>query len=252
MRMQLVSWLEVDAYLKQSTAIIMPIGSTEQHGPNGLIGTDALTAEMIAWKLGEDLGVMVAPTIAVGMAQHHLGFPGSMTLRPSTLIAVIQDMVNSLARHGFERFFFINGHGGNVATVTAAFSEIYAETSLQTAASNRPPLRCVLRNWYMGRRVGEISKEVFGDDEGSHATPSEVALTYYGYPEVGERLSKVPLDPPRAPDGDIYDADDYRRQFPDGRIGSNPSGATAEIGARILKAATADMIDDYRAFVAST
>lgn len=249
MRMQLASWQEVEAYLKQSTGIIMPIGSTEQHGPTGLIGTDALTSEMIAWRVGEAVGAMVAPTINVGMAQHHLGFPGSMTLRPSTLIAVVQDMVNSLARHGFERFFFINGHGGNVATVTAAFSELYAETSLKTAAANRPQVRCVLRNWYMGKRVGQISKEVFGDDEGSHATPSEVALTYFGYPEVGARLSKAKLDPARAPEGVIYDADDYRRQFPDGRIGSNPSGATAEIGERILEAAATELADDYRDFV---
>lgn len=249
MRMQLASWPEVEAYLKTSTGIVLPIGSTEQHGPNGMIGTDALTAEMIAWRVGEAVGAMVAPTINVGMAQHHLGFPGSMTLRPSTMIAVIQDMINSLARHGFERFFFINGHGGNVNTVNAAFSEIYAETSLKTAAANRPALRCVLRNWYMAKSVGEISKEVYGDDEGSHATPSEVALTYFGYPDDGARLAQVAIDPPRAPEGVIYDADDYRRQFPDGRIGSNPSLATPETGGRILEAAVAELAEDYRDFI---
>jgi creatinine amidohydrolase len=74
------------------------------------------------------------------MAQHHLGFAGSMTLRPSTLIAVLKDMVESLARHGFERFYFINGHGGNIATLAAAFSEIYATRSLG-AASNDPPVK---------------------------------------------------------------------------------------------------------------
>ena len=64
----------------RSQSIIIPIGSTEQHGPNGLIGTDALCAEAVAKGVGEKAEALVAPTISVGMAQHHLGFPGSMTL----------------------------------------------------------------------------------------------------------------------------------------------------------------------------
>ncbi len=249
MRLQLVTWSETEDYLKRSTGIIMPIGSTEQHGPNGFIGTDALCAELIGIEVGERTGAMVAPTISVGMAQHHLGFPGSMTLLPSTLIAVVRDMINSLAKHGFERFFFINGHGGNVATVTAAFSEVYAESSLGTAAANRPPVRCVLKNWYLCKAVGEISKELFGDDEGSHATPSEVALTYFGYPDAAARVSQAKLDPPRAPVGEIFDADDYRRQFPDGRIGSNPGGATPEIGQRLFEASVIELAADYQDFI---
>ena len=84
--------------------------------------------------------------------------------------------MQSLARHGFERFYFINGHGGNIATVTAAFSEIYAGRSLERG-SNAPSLKCKLRNWWESDKVKALSKELYGDAEGSHATPSEVAMT---------------------------------------------------------------------------
>lgn len=249
MRLQLSTWPEVETYLKASNGIIIPIGSTEQHGPTGFVGTDALCPELIARGIGERLDAMVAPTISVGMAQHHLGFPGSITLRPSTLMAVIQDIVNSLARHGFDRFFFLNGHGGNIATATAAFSEIYAESSLGTAGHNRPSLRCRLQNWWDCDGVKKISTETFGDAEGSHATCSEVSLTYYGYPDEGARVRRARLAPRIAPDGPIYDADDYRRRFADGRIGSDPSLATVEIGQRLYEVAIQEISDIYQDFL---
>ena len=252
MRLQLQTWQEVEAYLARSTGIIIPIGSTEQHGPTGFVGTDALCPELIAEGIGEARGVLVAPTISVGMAQHHLGFAGSVTLRPTTLIAVVVDTVNSLARHGFDRFIFLNGHGGNIATVSAAFSEVYAESSLGTAGHNRPSLRCTLKNWWDSAGVKALSAELFGDAEGSHATPSEVALTYYGYPEAGARVRQAELTPKLAPRGPIYDADDYRRRFPDGRIGSDPSLATPEIGERLYNAAVKDLGETYQAFLNET
>ncbi len=246
MQLQLQTWQEVDAYLQQSRGIILPIGSTEQHGPTGLLGTDSICAETIARGVGEAAGALVAPTIAVGMAQHHLGFSGSMTLRPSTLIAVLCDTVQSLARHGFERFFFINGHGGNIATVTAAFSEIYAARSL-SAAADAAPVRCRLRSWWQSREVLQLARELFGDGEGSHATPSEVSVTQFAYPEA---IKSAPLDPPVAPRGDFADAADYRRKFPDGRIGSNPALASPEAGRRLYDTAVATLAKDYSSWVA--
>ena len=105
------------------------------------------------------------------MSQHHLGFTGSVTLRPSTLIAVVGDVVHSLLRHGFERFLFINGHGGNVATVTAAFDEIYTAVSLRGDTS---PVRCKMEFWSSGPRCKALSAELYGDANGSHATAAEV------------------------------------------------------------------------------
>ena len=249
MKLQLRTWPEVEEYLKSSSGIIIPIGSTEQHGPTGFIGTDALCPEMLAGEIGQRLGVMIAPTISIGMAQHHLGFAGSVTLRPSTLIAVVCDVINSLSRHGFDKFFFLNGHGGNIATLSAAFSEIYAESSLGTAGTNRPSVRCCVENWWNHNSIRDISKKYFGDSEGSHATPSEVALTYYGYPEDGERVSKNILKPKIAPKGPIYDAADYRRRFADGRIGSDPSLASKHIGMELFEAAVQGLGKSFVEFV---
>jgi len=247
MLLQLATWPEVEAYLATSRSVIVPIGSTEQHGPNGMIGTDALTADAIAKGVAEATGALVAPVIAVGMAQHHMAFAGSMTLRPSTLIAVVRDCVVSLARHGFERFFFINGHGGNIATVTAAFSEIYAEASLG-AAGNRAGLKCVLRNWWENAAVRGLSKELYGNAEGGHATPSEVSVTWFLHPDAAKPMT---LDPPIAPHGGAFgDAHDYRRRFPDGRIGSNPGLSSVDAGKRIFDAAVEALTADYRSFAA--
>jgi len=247
MLLHLKTWPEVEDYLRRSRGIVVPIGSTEQHGPNGLIGTDAICAEVVARGLGEAAGALVAPTIAVGMAQHHLAFAGSMTLRPSTLIAVVRDRIASLARHGFRSFYFVNGHGGNIATLSAAFSEIYADASL-ASADNAPALRCRLRNWWQAPAVAALAKELYGDAEGSHATPSEVSLTWHAYPQAALPMA---LDPPVAPTGEFTDAADYRRRFPDGRIGSNPGLASAAAGARFYAAAVEALAEDYRTWLAA-
>lgn len=241
MKLQQATWPDVEAYLEHSDALVIPIGSTEQHGPNGLIGTDALCPEFIAAGMAEQ-GILVAPTLSIGMAQHHLAFPGSITLRPSTLMAVIGDLVGSLAGQGFRRFYFLNGHGGNIGTVQAAFGEIWSEFSLAGQPSH---LHLKLANWFAGRRVKELSAQLFGDAEGSHATPSEVSLTYYAFPEAAR---DVALNPQRAPDGEIREASDYRRNFPDGRIGSEPGLASAEHGEKLYQAALKDAMESWRTF----
>ncbi len=245
MELRFSTWQEVEAYLESSKAIVLPIGSTEQHGPNGLIGTDALCPEALALELGRQSGALIAPTISVGMAQHHLAFAGSITLMPSTLILVIRDTVNSLIQHGFERFYFLNGHGGNIATVNAAFSEIYAQTSLSKEPGESPRVRCRLRNWWEADGVMALSKELFGEADGSHATCGEVSLTQYAYPES---IKSAEMDPPIAPTGPIYDAADYRRRFPDGRIGSNPALANPEAGKALFETALRGITSDYTQF----
>ena len=246
MLLQHQTWQEVEAYLMRSKAIILPIGSTEQHGPNGLIGTDALCAEMIARGVGDAAEAMVGPTIGVGIAVHQMGFAGTMTVRPSTLIAIIHDYVLSLARHGFRSFFFINGHGGNIATVQAAFSEIYAAFEGAIGVRQDDELRCRLANWWDGKIMHDVAKEMFGDNEGSHATASEVAVTQYLFPDT---IKNAQLDPPKAPSGWFHGPADYRRRFPDGRIGSNPGLATPEFGKRLYDTSVPELAKTFTAFV---
>ena len=159
---------------------------------------------------------------------------------------VISDYVVSLSRHGFRRFFFINGHGGNVATLRAAFAEVYDRLGTLRGFED-VEIRCEVTNWYMVPAVYQLAKELYGDAEGSHATPSEVALTQYAYPEA---IKRVPLDPAIAPPGSgIYSAQDFRQRYPDGRMGSNPGLATPEHGQRFYEAAVPALVERYQGFL---
>jgi creatinine amidohydrolase/Fe(II)-dependent formamide hydrolase-like protein len=248
MRLHLQSWPEVEDYLTRSRGIVVPIGSTEQHGPTGLIGTDAICPEVIAVKAAQEAGFLVAPTFNVGIAQHHLGFPGTLTLRPSTMIAVIHDWVASLARHGFEHIYFFNGHGGNISTINAAFSEIYADHSLSAETRNRGPMKLKLANWWDYKSVMDFCRTRYGAGHGSHATPSEIAITQFAYPEAIKAVAEV--SPKIAPSGRFSDAQDYRAKFPDGRIGSDPTLADPADGEKLIDLSAAGLVADYKAFLA--
>lgn len=243
MLLSLSTWPEVEAQLSRSRAIVIPVGSTEQHGPTGLLGTDALCPEIIAREAqAADDSILVGPTFAVGMAQHHMAFPGTLTLRPSTFIAAVQDWTASLVAHGFERIYWLNGHGGNIATLEAAFDEIHAGHSL---AGRPSPITLKLRNWWELPGVMRLIGELFPSGHGGHATPSEVAVTQWAYPD---RIKTAELSPRIAPTGPIRDAQDYRARFPDGRIGSDPSLASPETGGVIVAKAVEGLVTEVGAF----
>ncbi|MSQ69989.1 MAG: creatininase family protein [Betaproteobacteria bacterium] len=254
MLLQHATWKEVETYLEHARGIVIPIGSTEQHGPIGLIGTDALTAESIAHRLAQTTGVLVGPTIALGVAQFNLAFPGTVSLRASTLMALIEDYVRSLARQGFTHFYFLNGHGGNIAPARAAFQDIYSAWSLGDAGGTA--VRCRLRSWWEYPAVDSLRRALYGAGEGLHATPSEVAITQHAQPGSArkttlgapERVSAAFL---RDHGGDNHwDADSHRQAFPDGRVGSDSALATPEHGKQLIEAAVEGAAADYRAFIA--
>jgi creatinine amidohydrolase len=254
MRLELQTSPKIGEYLRRSTGIVVPVGSTEQHGPTGLIGTDHLCPEAIARRFGAERNVLVAPTIAVGMSQFHLDFPGSMTLRPSTLMAVVLDYVASLARTGFTRLYFLNGHGGNVAPIRAAFQEYYAGLSLAGRDADAR-VRCKLKSWWELPAVDALRKKLYAEHEGFHGTPSEIAITQAAWPEA---IGEFELPPPESHgrndllehSGDNYfEAADYRRRFPDGRVISHSALARREHGEKLIAAGVADLAEDYAAFL---
>ncbi|QTN20210.1 creatininase family protein [Brevundimonas sp. AJA228-03] len=237
------TWPEIDTRVKATKTVVIPIGSNEQHGPTGLLGTDWLCPEIIAHAAERtDDSLVVAPTFNIGMAQHHLAFAGTISLRPSTFMAAITDWVSSLHRHGFERIYFLNGHGGNVATIEATFSELYAEWSF---VDEPAPFVLKLRNWWDLPGVNSLCNSIFPTGHGMHATPSEIAVTQAAYPD---RIKTAAYSPQIAPSGPIRDAADYRARFPDGRIGSDPAQASPEKGQRIIDAAVPALLKDVAAF----
>ncbi len=114
------------------------------------------------------------------MAQHHLDFPGAIAPRPSTFMAAIGDWTRSLAHHGFTKILYLNGNGGNVASIEAAFSELFGKASY---ASRRSGFACRLKNWWDLGGVMALTRKQFPVGHGSHATPSEIAVTQWADPD---------------------------------------------------------------------
>jgi creatinine amidohydrolase len=104
--------MQIAEYLEHDDRIVLPVGSTEQHGYLSL-GTDALLAERVSVEAAEPLGIPVLPVLPFGMAPYFARYPGSMSLRISTYIEVFRDLLDGLAGQGFRRIAVVNGHGGN-------------------------------------------------------------------------------------------------------------------------------------------
>ena len=123
-----MSWAEVEEFLKGSDMVIIPLGSIEQHGPHLPLGTDFLDALEMALLVAQQCEVVVAPALMVGYSEHHMGFPGTLTLSTDTLQQVIFEVAQALIRHGFQKIMLLNRHGGNNTAVSIALHRINHET----------------------------------------------------------------------------------------------------------------------------
>lgn len=112
---------------------IIPIGSTEQHGKNMTLNTDIKMAEAVAKAISKKMfpELIILPSIPVGISYHHMNFPGSMTISPTTMQSIIIDYIKSMQRHGVNSFILLNGHGGNQPTLSSIVNVIRYELEVK-------------------------------------------------------------------------------------------------------------------------
>jgi len=132
--LQEMTWPDVREYLKSSDMVIIPLGSTEQHGPHLPLGTDYYLATGALEKISARTGVVVAPILLVGYSEYHSGFPGTLSIKPDTMVQVLFESAQMLLKYGFRRLMFFNAHGGNNIVQQKIIHEINQETEAMAVA----------------------------------------------------------------------------------------------------------------------
>lgn len=166
---------EVEEYLKKNDTVLIPVGSTEQHGKHMAVDTDAYTAQEISLRVAEKTGVLVAPVISYGYSPHHMNFAGSVTLTFQTLVNVLKEVSGSLIHHGFKKLVIMNAHGGNTAPIRQALKEIEMETGVRVLSVMVYPMPGGFGS--EGTKVGE-------QEGGGHACEMETSVGL----ELGHRI----------------------------------------------------------------
>lgn len=159
MRVHDCNWKMLEEYLGHDDRIVLPIGSTEQHGYLS-VGTDAILAERVAVEAAEPLGVPVLPALPFGITPYFAAFPGSPSLRTTTYIAVIRDLLDSLFGQGFRRIAVINGHGGN-SPASGVLREWLAEP-------RKARVQLLFHDWWNAPRVWAVVQRY--EKESSHGS----------------------------------------------------------------------------------
>jgi creatinine amidohydrolase len=151
---------EVEAFVAEHKAVIVPIGSTEQHGPHGPLSTDTIVPTEVARRVAPKVGAAVAPSIGYGLSYPHAGFTGVVYLRIPTFMALVEDVAVGLATMGFRSIVFLNGHYDNTLAIAYACAN----------AADRLPdgTRAFPINYWDGLTADEAA-EFFGPTSGLHA-----------------------------------------------------------------------------------
>jgi creatinine amidohydrolase len=177
-----MNWMQVEAYLQHDDRAVLPLGSTEQHSYLSLT-VDCILPERVSVDAAEPLGIPVFPVLAYGVTPYFREFPGSVSLRVETHLAVVRDILDSLARSGFRRILIVNGHGGNSA----------AQSLSQEWAADHPSCRVKFHNWWNAPLTWQKVQEI--DPVASHGSWME------NFPWT--RLADVPLPAEQKPMSDL-------------------------------------------------
>jgi creatinine amidohydrolase len=184
--LQDLTWEEVASYLRHDAVAIVPVGAVEQHGPAGPLGVDSYVAIMIAEDVARRTGTLCTPPIWFGDSLHHLGFPGTIALRPQTLTLVLQDVCRSLVRHGFTRIVLVNGNkGSNMPAMVTAVRTLHEEEAPNAVFVIADPLN--------------LAKHTAGSIKGTnehHSGELELSQVMYRYPELvrADRVTDAHVD----------------------------------------------------------
>ncbi len=177
-----LTWPEVGEALEAGfTTIVVGVGAVEQHGPALPLSVDAERGTRLALEVAKRLGkALVAPTIRVGCSEHHMDFPGTLTIRRETLEAVCTDYCTSFARHGFERICLVPSHGGNFQPLAMMLDELDTSAGEGTRVYAYTDLVGFVKIWK--NAVDEVAG--LGDRVGGHADIAEASEMLVVRPEL--------------------------------------------------------------------
>ena len=226
-----LTWREAEEAIRQAKLALVPVGSLEQHGPHLTLDTDLAVAQALADRLHTDLGeeAVICPPVTYGLSEHHMGFPGTMTLRPDTLMAIFDDLIESLAVWGLRRVLVVNGHGGNIDALRlisrhARLDHGSLVAAIMWAVLGAPEIATRALSPQYGHAC-EIETSVAMD-----LVPDRVRLDQIASP--GRRSSVDALtDPPRS----LVDQAVWMEEWTDDGALGDPSQASPEMGKELVE-----------------
>ena len=252
MRWEELTSPEIGALDRDRTVLVLPLGSVEQHGNHMPLGTDTLLAQAVCLAAAEQAGkVAVLPPPWYGFSAHHMRFPGSITLRAETLMALAEDVVGAVVKHGFRRILIVNGHGGNGGVIDVLASTLghkhYGEArvaALTYFALARDAIAALRRSQPGG--MGHACE--FETSMVQHLRPELVKIDRAAatYPDPGSAYLTTDLVGSSA----VRVYHDFADLSPTGTLG-DPSLASPEAGARFFDAVTRELaafIEDFRSW----